>query len=57
MTDDEIIQRIRDQDTAGELPPPAPPEAVAELEAAVGYPMPPLLKRIYLEVADGGFGR
>jgi hypothetical protein len=57
MTDDEIIHRIREQDAAGELPPPAPPEAVAELEAAVGHPMPPLLKRIYLEVADGGFGR
>ncbi|MFF8931589.1 SMI1/KNR4 family protein [Streptomyces longwoodensis] len=57
MTDDEIIHRIREQDAAGELPPPAPPEAVAELEALVGHPMPPLLKRIYLEVADGGFGR
>ncbi|MGJ5748784.1 hypothetical protein FB563_6341 [Streptomyces puniciscabiei] len=57
MTDDEIIHRIREQDAAGELPPPAPPEAVAELEAVVGHPMPPLLKRIYLEVADGGFGR
>lgn len=57
MGDDEIIHRIREQDAAGELPPPAPPEAVAELEAAVGHPMPPLLKRIHLEVADGGFGR
>ncbi|WP_123827092.1 SMI1/KNR4 family protein [Micromonospora globispora] len=57
MTDDEIIQRIREQAPAGELPPPAPPEAVAELEAAVGHPMPALLKRIYLDVADGGFGR
>ncbi|MFF7209113.1 hypothetical protein ACFZAU_01090 [Streptomyces sp. NPDC008238] len=57
MTDDEIIHRIREQDAAGELPTPGPPEAVAELETAVGHPMPPLLKRIYLEVADGGFGR
>ncbi|MFJ2566906.1 SMI1/KNR4 family protein [Streptomyces sp. NPDC087568] len=56
MTDDRIIHRIREQDAAGELPLPAPPEAVAELEATVGHPMPPLLKRIYLEVADGGFG-
>ncbi|GED86543.1 SMI1/KNR4 family protein [Streptomyces sp. 6-11-2] len=56
MTDDRIIHRIREQDAAGELPLPAPPEAVAELEAAVGHPMPPLLKRSYLEVADGGFG-
>ncbi|MGJ5793482.1 hypothetical protein [Streptomyces griseorubiginosus] len=57
MTDDELIQRIREHDAADELPPPAPPEAVAELETAVGHPMPRLLKRIYLEVADGGFGR
>ncbi|MFF4274086.1 hypothetical protein [Streptomyces sp. NPDC001536] len=45
MTDDEIIHRIREQDAPGELPPPAPPEVVAELEAAVGHAMPPLLKR------------
>jgi hypothetical protein len=57
VTDDEILQRIRQATAAEELPPPAPPEAVAELEAAVGLPMPPLLKRAYLEVADGGFGR
>ncbi|WP_327401626.1 SMI1/KNR4 family protein [Streptomyces sp. NBC_01288] len=57
MTEDEIIHAIRERYPAGERPPTAPPEAVAELEAAVGYPMPPLLKRIYLEVADGGFGR
>ena len=54
MTDDEIIHGIREQDVAGELPKPVPPEAVAELEAVVGHPMPPLLKRIHLEVADGG---
>ena len=57
MTEDEIIHAIRERYPAGERPPTAPPEAVAELEAVVGYPMPPLLKRIYLEVADGGFGR
>ncbi|MFI6440259.1 hypothetical protein [Streptomyces sp. NPDC050759] len=57
MTHDEIIHRVREQDAAGELPPPAPPEAVAWLEVAVGHLMPPLLRRIHLEVADGGFGR
>ncbi|MER5338483.1 hypothetical protein [Micromonospora sp. NPDC002717] len=46
MTDDGIIQRIREHAPAGELPPPAPPEAVDELEAAVGHAMPALLKRI-----------
>jgi hypothetical protein len=55
MSDEEIIARIRQQNS--DLPPPAPPEAVAELEGVVGHPMSVLLKRIYLEVADGGFGR
>ncbi|MEV8328754.1 hypothetical protein [Kitasatospora sp. NPDC056731] len=56
MTEDEIIKRLIEQN-AGERPSPAPPEAVSGLEAVVGHPMPPLLRRIYLEVADGGFGR
>jgi hypothetical protein len=29
---------------------------VDEVEAVVGHPLPPLLRRLYLEVADGGFG-
>lgn len=37
--------------------PPAPTEAVTEFEAAIGFPMPPLLRRLYLEVSDGCFGR
>jgi hypothetical protein len=35
---------------------PAPPEAVAEAEAAVGRSLPSLLHRLYLEVGNGGFG-
>lgn len=26
------------------------------MEQVVGHPLPPLLRRLYLEVADGGFG-
>jgi hypothetical protein len=55
-SDDEIIAKIREFAEADPLPPPAPVEAVAELEAAVGHPMPPLLRRLYCEVANGGFG-
>lgn len=36
--------------------PPAGPELVDEAEQAVGWPLPPLLRRLYLEVANGGFG-
>jgi hypothetical protein len=38
------------------LPAPATPEAVAEAESIIGFPLPPLLRRLYLEVANGGFG-
>jgi hypothetical protein len=40
------------------LPPlvPASDEAVAEAEAAIGWSLPPLLRRLYLEVGNGGFG-
>lgn len=55
-TDDQIIARIREFAQANELPPPAPAEAADELEAALGHPMPTLLRRLYCEVANGGFG-
>jgi hypothetical protein len=40
------------------LPPltPTSPEAVDEAERAFGYPLPSLLRRLYFEVANGGFG-
>jgi hypothetical protein len=41
---------------ATSLPPPASPEAVAAAESRLGILMPPFLRRVYLEVADGGFG-
>lgn len=40
------------------LPPlrPAPLAAVEEAEALAGVSLPPLLRRLYLEVGNGGFG-
>jgi hypothetical protein len=38
------------------LPAVASAEALAALEAAIGVPLPPFLRRVYAEVADGGFG-
>lgn len=40
------------------LPPltPATPEMVEAAERDFGYPFPSLLRRLYLEVANGGFG-
>lgn len=38
------------------LPAPASAAMVADAERRLGYPLPPLLRRIYLELANGGFG-
>jgi hypothetical protein len=35
---------------------PASPEEVAAAEARLGFGLPPELRQLYLEVADGGFG-
>ncbi|MET7737151.1 SMI1/KNR4 family protein [Streptomyces sp. NPDC005402] len=56
MTDDEVVEALRVVARAGTLPPPATPEAVAAAEEAIGFPLPPLLRRLYVEVANGGFG-
>ena len=41
---------------AATLPSPADPAAVVKAEAEPGFALPPALRRVYLEVADGGFG-
>lgn len=41
------------------MPMIAPPATTAEVdaaEAALGFPIPPLLRRLYTEVGNGGFG-
>jgi hypothetical protein len=38
------------------LPPAATAAALDQAEAQLGVPLPGLLRRLYLEVADGGFG-
>lgn len=38
------------------LPPPATPDQLAAAEARIGVPLPPLLRRLFLELANGGFG-
>ncbi|WP_182907444.1 hypothetical protein [Microbispora sp. H13382] len=53
LTDDELIAAMS---TLPCLPPPASSAAVIEAERAMGLSLPPLLRRLYLEVADGGVG-
>jgi hypothetical protein len=56
VTDDELVLAVRERAAERGLPGPAAPEDVSGVERLVGHPMPAPLKRMYLEVADGGFG-
>ncbi|MBO0822238.1 MAG: hypothetical protein J2P27_00065 [Actinobacteria bacterium] len=51
-------ESARDQGLLRPLPPlpVATAEAVDEAEEVIGFPLPRLLRRLYLEVANGGFG-
>jgi len=52
-----LKDRIQNKElTPATIPPPAPPREVEWIEQELGFPLPPLLRRIYLEVANGGFG-
>ncbi|GAA2729616.1 SMI1/KNR4 family protein [Actinocorallia aurantiaca] len=59
MTDhDELLRRVAEravQESGGTLP-RATAEQIKEAEAALGFPLPPLLSRLYQEVGNGGFG-
>jgi hypothetical protein len=56
LSDDDILDKVRAYAEVHRLPAPASSEAAAELEAAVGHPLPLLLRRLYCEAANGGFG-
>ena len=52
----EEIERAMTTPVESELARPAEPAAVADLEGALGFPLPLALRRVCCEVADGGFG-
>lgn len=56
VTDDEIIAAVRAQLASKEPTAPASQDAVDDAERVIGHPLPSLLRRLYLEVANGGFG-
>lgn len=57
MNDDALVAALRAAAAAAEkLQSPARPAAIAEAEQVIGFPVPPLLRRLYLEVSNGGFG-
>src|SRR5437588_8306477 len=57
-----LKERIKDPQLATDLAvapriyPPATPVMVGSAEQALGFALPPVLRRIYLEVGNGGFG-
>ncbi|MEF2277587.1 SMI1/KNR4 family protein [Deinococcus sp. YIM 134068] len=64
MTEDELIMATRDRLAGPPSPiweardprPPVTAEEWSTFEAAVGLPLPPLLRRVYMEIGDGGWG-
>ncbi|MFJ3671187.1 SMI1/KNR4 family protein [Streptomyces sp. NPDC090106] len=56
VTDDDLILAVREKVADRGLPEPASPADVRAVEQLVGHPMPELLRRLYLEVSNGGFG-
>ncbi|MEU8252223.1 SMI1/KNR4 family protein [Nonomuraea sp. NPDC048916] len=55
---DDLLRRVwlKANATAEQLPPPATTEEVAQAESILGFRLPPVLVRLYREVANGGFG-
>ena len=52
----DAMQASMKTDNATDLPTPADPATLARAEAALGSPLPEDMRRLYSEVADGGFG-
>ncbi|WP_197085147.1 SMI1/KNR4 family protein [Saccharothrix sp. ST-888] len=59
MTDhDDLVRhvRARAEEQSPQLPSCASPHSLTEAEELLGFALPPLLARLYCEVANGGFG-
>jgi hypothetical protein len=57
VTEDELVQELSALAAEGRFKePPASPGMVEAAEAAIGHALPALLRRLYTEVANGGFG-
>ncbi|MEV5607963.1 SMI1/KNR4 family protein [Streptomyces sp. NPDC052225] len=56
LDEDAPVLAVRERVAGRELPGPVAADDVATVERMVGHPMPRLLRRLYREVANGGFG-
>jgi SMI1 / KNR4 family (SUKH-1) len=50
------LTKVREFAATWELPPPASPQEVSEIESTTGLRLPPFLREVYLSVANGCFG-
>jgi len=55
VTEDELIAAARDR-LPDDAPPPATADELADAEQRLGFALPPLLRRMYTEVANGAWG-
>jgi hypothetical protein len=50
------IEPAKIKPTLPPLPPPATEDELLKAEELIGFPLPPLLRALYSEIANGGFG-
>ncbi|HEV7403649.1 MAG TPA: SMI1/KNR4 family protein [Chthoniobacteraceae bacterium] len=53
---DDLLRRIRERAAAQHPAPPATEAELAKAEESLGFALPPLLRRLYGEIGNGGFG-
>lgn len=56
MQDDDALMALLRTRRGDDLPPPVPLAAMKQAEQDMGVSLDPFLRRVYLEVGDGGFG-
>ena len=56
MTEDEVFAALEELARHSEWPAPASEAEVQAAERVIGHPVPPFLRTLYLQVANGGFG-
>jgi hypothetical protein len=51
-----IVAQMKTEDDDFEVSPPVSEDEIQAVEISLGFPLPPLLKALYLNVGNGGFG-
>src|SRR5437868_4644956 len=51
-----VVERLRQHIAGQKVPPPASSADIAEAEGRIGFTLPHLLRELYGNIADGGFG-